>query len=315
MYIICGLSRLKTNNTQMKNTIFSFLTVAAGLIFSLLIFVSYVDKDIDKKDYNLPQLVKSVSLDKTFNFAGEEIPLNQDTRERLDREMLVNSYWQSSTLLNIKRAKKFFPVIEKILQEEKVPNDFKYLAVAESGLRNLRSSAGAKGYWQFMKAAAKDFGLEVNREVDERYHLEKSTRAACKYIKQLKERFGSWVNAAAAYNMGPTNFSKQLKAQKEKSYFDLNLGEETSRYVFRLVAMKEILNSPESFGFYVDVDQEYEPLGNTYNVLVEETIPDMGEFAHQKGTTYRMLKYHNPWLIDSKLTVKKNKYFIKIPRK
>lgn len=263
----------------------------------------------------LPQVVKSIKLDRGFSFAGEPMPINQDTRERIDRELTVNAYWHSSTLLNIKLAHKYLPEIERILREEGVPEDFKYLAVAESGLRNVSSPAGAKGYWQFRSLAAKEFGLEVNSEVDERYHLEKSTRAAAKYIKQLHKRFGNYTNAAAAYNVGPTRFSKELSAQGETSYYNLNLNSETSRYVFRLMALKEILSRPEDFGFYLDPADRYYSEDNLMTVLVEETVPSWKDFAHRHGLTYRMLKYHNPWIIDSKLTVKHNKYHVKVPRR
>jgi hypothetical protein len=315
----------------MNKNIYSFFGLASGLIFSFFMFVSYVNKDETKVDtikatdvivekaisgeYNLPQKVKSVPLTKEFTFAGEIIPVNIDTRERLDREILVNSYWQSSTLLNIKLAKKHFPVIERILKEEGVPDDFKYLSVIESGLRNVSSYAGAKGYWQFMKAASSDYGLEINSEVDERYHLEKSTRAAAKYLKSLHKSFGSWLDAAAAYNMGASNLKNQLKTQNESNYFDLNLGEETSRYVFRMVAVKEILQNPEDFGYYIDENQHYDLIENYYEMQITESIPSLGDFAHKYGTTYRLLKYYNPWLIDSKLTVKNNTYVIKIPKK
>ncbi len=263
----------------------------------------------------LAQVIKGVDTHGAFDWAGQALPNNFDVRERLDRELLVNSYWQSNTLLYLKKAHRYFPLIERILREEGVPEDFKYLAVAESGLMHVSSSARARGFWQFRKLAAKEFGLEVNDEVDERFHVEKSTRAAAKYLKQLHRRFGNWINASAAYNVGPTNFAKILKAQGEESFFDLNLNAETSRYIFRLVAIKEIMKNPNAFGFYLDEQHKYAPMDSYYEVRVDKSVPSWKNFASQYGISYRMLKVYNPWLRDNKLTVKKNVYQIKIPKK
>ncbi len=263
---------------------------------------------------NLPQQIYSVDLNKAYDWCGEILPSNYDVKERLDRELSVNAYWQSNTLLNIKMSNRFFPVIERVFAEQGVPDDFKYLAVAESNLRNVSSPANAKGYWQFRKLAAKEFGLEVNDEVDERYHIEKSTLAAAKYIKQLKKRFGTWTDAAAAYNIGPTRYKKIRTEQKEDNYYNLNLNSETSRYVFRLIAFKEIMSSPQDFGFYIQQEEKYPTFENTYEVKVDKSVASWPDFAKQYGISYRTLKFYNPWLIDTKLTVKKNTYFIKIPR-
>ncbi|NNE27357.1 MAG: lytic transglycosylase domain-containing protein [Saprospiraceae bacterium] len=262
----------------------------------------------------LPQIIEPVDLNKGFEFAGEKMPDNFDTKERLDRELSVNAYWHSSTLLNIKAANRYFPVIESILKANNIPDDFKYLAVAESNLRNVSSPASAKGFWQFRKLAAKEMGLEVNSEVDERYHVEKATEAACKYLKKLHKRFGNWTNAAAAYNVGPTNFSRILEKQGEGSFYDLNLNDETSRYVFRLIAMKEIMSTPDKFGFYLDTYEKYPPLGAYKNVTVDKSVPSWGDFAKEHNITYRMLKIYNPWLRDTKLTVINNTYQVKIPK-
>lgn len=301
----------------MKNTIGNFGLVVT-VLFSFFLLNSSV-KDETPKQVNvnaansLPQVVKPPKINGELFFANEKVPINVDTRERLDREFLVNSYYHSSSVIAMKNASRYFPVIDRILTEEGVPLDFKYLSVAESNLSNVISSAGARGFWQFMKGASKDYGLEINSEVDERYHLEKSTRAAAKYLRKLKEQFGSWVNAAAAYNMGPGNMRRQMNAQGESSFYDMNLNSETSRYVFRLVAIKEIMSNPSNFGFYLDEEDEYDPW-STYDVEVTESIPDLGEFARKHGVSYRILKYYNPWLIDNKLTVVKNTYYIKFPR-
>lgn len=298
----------------MKKILYA-LMVLLVLSGSLIGFSAFSDSPLAEKITNfLPQVIKSIYLPEQINFCGEIVPLNIDTQERLDRELSVNAYWHSSTLLNIKLANKYLPIIEQILAEEQVPQDFKYLAIAESGLRNVSSHAGARGIWQFMKLAAKEYKLEVNSEVDERLHLEKSTRAACKYIKYLKNRFGTWTNAAAAYNVGPTKFNSERKLQKQESYYDMNLNQETARYVFRLIALKEILKAPESYGFYIDPNEKYSPNDDYYEVTVDKSVANWADFAEEKGISYRMLKYYNPWLIDSKLTVKNNVYQIRIPK-
>jgi hypothetical protein len=298
---------------------YSIFSIVAGLIFTALITLSYtsegtIEEEKIEESFDLPQVIKPIKLKKSYTWAGEVIPENIDSRERLDRELLVNSYWQSATLLNLKMANKFFPIIERVLSEEGVPDDFKYLAVAESSLRNVSSSAAAKGYWQFRKLAATEWGLEVNGEVDERYHIEKSTRAAAKYLKWLKKKFGTWSNAAASYNVGPTNFTRLQKSQGEDSYFDMNINEETSRYVYRLIAIKEIMSDPTAYGFYLDQEDLYPALDDSYIVEVESTVPSWKEFASKYGVSYRDLKYYNPWLIDTKLTVKSKKYFVRIPK-
>ncbi len=277
---------------------------------TFMMFVSYTSNDVI---YDLGQVVKPPRMRSSYEFAGEQIPMNIDTKERLEKELLTNSYFHTSTTLAIKNASRFFPMIEKILAEEGVPDDFKYLAVAESNLSNATSPAGAKGLWQFMKGTGLEYGLEVGADIEERFHYEKSTRAACKYLKTLKSQSGSWVNAAASYNMGFGNFSKNKSAQLENSYFDMNLNEETSRYVFRIIALKEILNDPTAFGFFVDEDRKNEPYTNLKEVLIESNIENLGEFAHQNKITYRMLKYYNPWLIDNKVVYKGKPYKVLIP--
>ena len=299
----------------MQKFFYSF-SLISGAIFTLLIFVSYSEKPAEiKETHTLPQVIKAVKYNKVYTFAGEEIPSdNFDLMERLDREILVNSYWHSNTIQTMKLANRYFPVMDKVLAENGVPLDFKYLAVAESGLRNVSSPAAAKGIWQFRKLAAKEWGLEVNDQVDERYHLEKATEAACKYLKRLHSRFGNWANAAAAYNVGPTKFSKLLKAQGEAHYYDLNINQETSRYFFRLAAIKEIFENPQSYGFYLEAQDKYKPLDDYYEVVVDKSVPSWSEFSKKYGVSYRMLKIYNPWLRDTDLTVIKNTYKVKIPK-
>ncbi len=303
------------NNYQKYKKFFPVFGFVSGMIFSGLIFVSSQSKSIGEVFTELNQRIITVRPNKQINFAGEPMPINEDTRERLDRELSVNAYWQSATLLNLKMAQKHFPVIERILKENGIPDDFKYAAIAESGLRNVSSSASAKGYWQFMKTAAGEMGLEISEDVDERMHLEKSTKAACDYIKQLYKRFGTWTDAAGAYNVGPTMYAKSLTEQNEKGYYDLNINDETSRYVFRIMAIKEILSHPETYGYFVEDDDKYFPHPEYKEINITSSISSLSDFAHEHAITYRMLKYYNPWLITGKLNVPAGKtYTIKIPK-
>ncbi|MBK8700496.1 MAG: lytic transglycosylase domain-containing protein [Saprospiraceae bacterium] len=296
-----------------QNQFLGGIFLGALLVLGSLLGLSYTSPKVMPPIYELPQLVRPPKLGSSFSFAGENIPMNVDTRERLERELLLNAYHHTSTVLALKNANRYFPMIERILREEGIPEDFKFLAVAESNLTNATSSSGAKGLWQFMKGTAGDYGLEVNTEVEERFHYEKSTRAAAKFIKMLKNKTGSWINAAAAYNMGLAALNKSLEAQDERSFFDVNLNEETSRYIFRIVALKEIMCNPEGFGYYVDEDQKYGPHKGLNEVEVVAPIENLSELAHKYGISYRLLKYYNPWLIDTKLTGKDKKYVLLIP--
>jgi len=264
-----------------------------------------------------PQSIRSINLDKDYDFCGEKLPMNNfDVRQRLDAELLRNVYYHSSTILAIKRANALFPIIEPILREEGVPEDLKYLAVAESNLSNAVSPAGARGVWQFMKSAAEQYGLEVNDEVDERYHLEKATRAACRYLRRQKELLGSWMLAAAAYNGGPARISTEMEKQRARSFFDLNLAaDETMRYPFRIVALKEVMQNPEHYEYYIDKEHLYTPLPPHKVVTVDGPVASWADFAAEHGVSYRMFKLYNPWLIDNKLTNKARKtYEVRVPR-
>jgi membrane-bound lytic murein transglycosylase D len=249
-----------------------------------------------------------------IDFAGEPTPLQMnDVRERLDRELLINANLDATTLLIIKRANRVFPIIEPILKMYNVPDDFKYLAVIESGLVNAVSPAGARGVWQFMPLTAKEKGMEVNDMVDERYHLEKSTEAACKYLLEAKAKFGNWTLAAASYNGGMTGVNKQIEMQQVSTYYDLLLNDETSRYVFRILALKEIMKNPDKFGFNVNLDEMYVNLPSKV-ITVDTTISDLATFAKAQGINYKILKIHNPWLRDKKLiNQNRKKYDIVIP--
>lgn len=302
----------------------ALIIIGALFIASTLIYaVQVTDKEIvdqtteeGKKDPNAKYGVHALDIPDNLSFAGEEVPLKDpDIRERLDRELLVNTYWQSNALLLIKRSKKFFPVIEPILKEYGIPDDFKYLAVAESGLQNVISPARATGYWQLLKATAKEHGLEVNANVDERYHIKKSTEAACKYLKKARERFGSWTMAAAVYNIGQGNLVKQLERQKEDDYYDLLWGEETGRYVFRIMALKEIISNPEKYDFYLDEDDFYKAIP-TFDVEIDTPVANFADFAKEHEINYKILKIHNPWLREAFLNnASRKKYQIAIPEK
>jgi len=258
--------------------------------------------------------IYAIEVPGRLDFAGEPVSLEKfDVRERFDREILVNTYWQSQTMLFFKRANRWFPVIEPILQEQGVPDDFKYLALIESGLMNVVSPAGATGFWQILAGTARDLGLEVNDKVDERYHVEKSTMAACKYLKDLKQRFGSWTMAAAAYNVGHSRLDRIIQTQKVRDYYDLHLNEETSRYMFRILAVKQIFSDPKGSGFFFRDEDLYPPL--QYNTVeVDTTVTNLTDFAFLHNTTYKELRLFNPWLRDYDLPNRsRKKYRVKIP--
>jgi hypothetical protein len=251
-----------------------------------------------------------------LDFAGEETPLKiSDVKERLDRELLVNINLHATTILAIKRANRAFPVIEPILKKNGIPDDFKYLAVIESGLVNVVSPAGARGVWQFMPETAKERGMEVNENVDQRYDLVKSTEAACRYFLSAKAKFGSWTLAAASYNGGMSGVNKQIDIQKVSNYYDLLLTEETSRYVFRILALKEIMKNPVKYQYNILPGDMYESLP-TRTIEIDSSITDLAAFAKGQGINYKILKIHNPWLRENKLINDNGKkYQIEIPLK
>ena len=260
--------------------------------------------------------VYPVDIPDELEFAGEKVPVNYfDIRESLDMELLVNAYWQSHTMLLIKRANRFFPVIEPILRENGLPEDFKYIAVAESDLTNAISPAQAVGFWQFVKPTAVEYGLEVNDEIDERYHLERSTAAACEFLKESYKLYGNWTMTAASYNAGRRGLNRQVERQKEDNYYDLLLNDETARYIYRLLALKLILNDPGKYGFIVEEEDLYH-LIPCHQVTINGPVEDFADFAKEHGTSYKMLKMFNPWLRDNKLTNQKGKvYHINLPQK
>ncbi|MBS2100345.1 lytic transglycosylase domain-containing protein [Carboxylicivirga linearis] len=293
----------------------STAAIAIMLAFQLFTFSSEPEP-IRTEESNLSDYaIYSLDIPSKMTFAEELIPIERyDVMESFDRELLVNTYWQSQTVLFIKRANRYFPVIEPILKENGVPEDFKYLALIESSLMpRAQSPAGAVGFWQFLKATGKEYGLEINGEVDERYHIEKATEAACRYLKKMYDHYGSWTLSAAAYNAGRTGINRQLSRQKVDNYFDLLLNEETGRYVYRILAIKEILSQPDFYGFHVKKDDLYQPL-HTINIEINDKISSFPDFAIEHNITYKELKDLNPWLRDTYLSNSSKKtYSIKLP--
>ena len=295
-----------------------FAIIAAGILIGTL-FISASKDEVDNEIQNLNEELKysvfPIHQPEELEFAGEKVPLGYfDVKEDLDRELLINVYWQSHTMLLIKRANRYFPVIESVLRKHGLPADLKYIAVAESDLTNSVSPDQAVGFWQFLDGTAKDYRLEVNDEVDERYHIERSTEAACIFLKESYQRYGSWTMAAASYNMGRSGLEEQIGRQKTSYYYDLLLNEETGRYVYRLLAMKLILSNPEEYGFYAEEKDLY-PLIPTYEVTVDGTVEDFADFASKYGINYKILKMFNPWLREKQLlNPQKQTYYIQIPK-
>jgi hypothetical protein len=298
------------------------------LIFSCDQFKNNEVKEFDRvqieKENTLtsPELTNSTStlpfktprVPDTVYFADEVIPLlDVDLRERFDRELVVNNFWHSNTMFYFKRANRWFPVMKPILEEHGIPFDFVYLAVIESGLTQAISPSNAVGFWQFLKETAQDYGLLVNQYVDERKNIEKSTNAACKYLNKAFEKFGSWSLAAAAYNRGKGGINSDLNSQNVESFFDLHLNEETSRYVFRILAVKYIMENPSDFGFEI-LDSELYPIIKTQKIKIEESIPDLVEWSQSLGFNYKIIKKLNPWILQKELPVYSNSsLYIEIP--
>ena len=287
----------------------NILLFSAGIIIGSGLFFRFTDKES-----STTSIENHIYIPTNLNFCGESVPTEiVDVKERMDREFLININLHSSTSLIIKRANKFFPIIEPILKKNGIPDDFKYLCVIESALANATSSAGAKGFWQFMPATAKEYNLEVSSTVDERNHLEKATEAACKYLKRAHNKFGNWTLVAASYNRGMGGIENQLNVQGVSDYYDMYLTEETSRYVFRILALKEIMQNADKYGYKLPSDALYRNV-KTKSVAVNTSIPNLQTWALEQGINYKTLKYHNPWLIDTSLTVASGKtYDIIIP--
>jgi membrane-bound lytic murein transglycosylase D len=298
----------------LRSLSFLLFLFSLGLAIQLFSFFTADKNNPEGSRFETEYAIYALDIPDSLEFAGEPVPMeNFDAWESYDREILVNTYWQSQTLLFIKRANRYFPVIEPILEEYGIPDDFKYLALAESGLTNALSPAGAVGYWQFLRGTARDYGLEVNEEVDERYHLEKSTVAACRFLLESYTNYESWTMTAASYNAGRRGINNQINIQKETDYYDLLLNEETQRYVFRILAIKSILEDPVKFGFHLEEKDLYHPV-KWVNVPVDSGVTDFAVFAKEFNTNYKMLKYLNPWLRRPYLTNSQGRtYIIRLP--
>ena len=308
--------RMKRNTQRIADVIIVFaLTILSLFTFSF--FKTHKSGEAPpeyKNDFHKRYSIYALALPDSLSFSEEQVPMqNIDIREALDKELLVNTYWQSHTILLIKRANKYFPIIEPILKQQGVPDDFKYLAVAESDLTNVVSPANAVGIWQFLESTGEEYGLEVNDEVDERYHLEKSTEAACKYFKQAYSKYHNWTLVAASYNMGMKGLNTQLEKQLQDNYYDLLLNDETARYVYRILALKLILTNPVQYGFKIDDSDMYTEIPS-YEIEVDTSIENIAEFAKSYSTNYKIIKKLNPWLRNSVLKNDAGKsYSIKIP--
>lgn len=259
--------------------------------------------------WNVPQLPEQIS------FAGEKVPMGRwDVKEKFDKEFLQNYFSQGAVIYLIKLANRNFPVISERLRANGVPDDFKYLCIAESNMQSwATSSSGAVGYWQFLKGTASGYGLEANAQVDQRRDLIKSTDAACRYLKAAYAKFGNWTAAAASYNCGMGGYASRAAFQRTKNYYDLQLPEETNKYVFRILTFKYLIENADKLGFNVGDDDLYPPVP-TRTVVVTSAIADLAKFAIDNGTTYKMLINLNPWLRGKSLSVSKGKtYTIKLP--
>jgi len=298
----------------------SLVAISAVMVIAVFVFIVSQGFNNVGKNYGKAEVADTVFFNKPYKlpenvtFAGERMPLeNFDTRESLDREILTSAYRHSSTIMIIKRANRYFPVIEKILAEYKVPDDFKYLVAAESEFLNVVSPAGATGFWQIMAETGREAGMEINSVVDERYDLEKSTRFACDFFLKSYEKYSNWTLTAASYNGGRASLDEQIRIQKENNYYNLLLNEETARYIFRAVAYKLVINDPERFGFTIKKEEMY-PRLDYFEVNVDTAVNDFSAFAKRYGTNYKLLKFLNPWLRKPYLTQRPGKvYKIKVP--
>ncbi len=294
----------------MKKAIIALTTIA--VLFVVIELFTFSTKG---EKYPFYMIFKDFKISPDINFCGEPVPFqSDDIRERFDREILKNAYWQSETIMYFKRAKRWFPVIEPILKQYGLPDDLKYVSIIESGLVNVVSPAGATGFWQIMERTGKEYGMEIREEVDDRYDVEKSTHAACKYFRSAYRKFKSYTAAAASYNMGMGGLASKMDEQGVNSYYDLLLNTETSRYVFRILSYKEIFNNPKYYGYDPDEIDGYPPY-DVYQVKIDSTIPDLMKYALEKNSNYKILKTLNPWLRERRLTVKNGMtYTLKLPK-
>ncbi len=294
----------------MKKVLITLSTIA--LLFVVIELFTFSTKG---EKYPFSIIFKDFKISPDINFCGEPVPFqSDDIRERFDREILKNAYWQSETIMYFKRAKRWFPIIEPILKQYGLPEDLKYVAIIESGLVNVVSPAGATGFWQIMERTGKEYGMEIREEVDDRYDVEKSTHAACKYFRSAYRKFKSYTSAAASYNMGMAGLASKMEEQGVSSYYDLLLNMETSRYVFRILSYKAIFNDPKYYGYDPDDIDGYPPY-DVYTVKIDSTIPDLMKYALTVNSNYKILKTLNPWLRERRLSVRNGStYMLKLPK-
>jgi membrane-bound lytic murein transglycosylase D len=304
--------------TPNRKSIFTVFVMTGTIVIILSIAASFkgfgTNQVMQHKPFDSVYTIRPYKMPENVTFAGERMPLdNFDTKESLEREILISAYRHSSTILIIKRANRYLPMIEKILKENDIPDDFKYLAAAESEYSNMISPVGATGFWQIMPETGREDGMEINTVVDERYDVEKSTQFACDFFRKSYEKYGNWTLAAASYNGGRAGLDEQIEIQNQHNYYDLLLNEETARYIFRAVAYKLVITDPVAYGFNIGKDDLYPEL-KFYEVKVDTSIASFSAFANKFGTNYKILKLLNPWLRKPYLTPKPNKeYIIKIP--
>ena len=302
----------------MKKKHFYFLGIAVLFLVASQLFMYSTDlnseDELHQQQFNMKYGIFAIVQPEDLNFAGEEIPIySSEIWERIDKQLLKNTYWQSNTMLYFKKAHKYFPVIEPILKQYNIPDDFKYLAVIESGLDNAISPAGAAGFWQILKGTGREYGLEVNSAIDERYNLEKATVVACEYLQGSYNKFGNWTMAAASYNMGKNGARRKIKEQASNNYYNLYLNSETSQYVFRIIAIKEIMQNPRKYGFMFR-DKDLYTMPNYKTIAVDSTIANLSDFAKSHNINYKLLKQFNPWLRAKSLPDKsRREYILKIP--
>lgn len=293
----------------------TFLSFAIGLIAGIFILsqLAFTTNKENKEGSVAPVFVLP-KVPGQMNFAGEPVPLDRrEVNEAFDRELIYNYGNPAHISYILKLSTRFFPIIEKRLKENGVPDDFKYLCVAEGNLQNMISRVGAIGFWQFMSNTARGFNLEVNDNVDERYDVIKSTDAACKYLKNAYARFGSWTAAAASYNCGQGAYNQQATFQQTKYYYDLNLPDETNQYLFRILTIKYLMSNAKEMGYTVNNENGYHPY-DTKPVMVTTTISNLAQWALDHKTNYKMLRLLNPWIRGRSLAVSKNKsYTIQLP--
>lgn len=305
-----------------KRNILTITSVAVGCtaLIVAVVFICIKNRALAKENENLKAMnhynnvLAPPPLPEKIDFMGEDVPLDDHSvREALDRELTAICYQHSTTLLCLKRSARWFPVIERILKEEGLPDDFKYLCVTESSLSNAISPAKAVGFWQFLQSTAQSYGLEVSEGVDERYNIEKATRAACKYLRNSKNRLGTWSLAAAAYNMGENGVANSIAAQSVQSYWDTYFNPETARYVYRILAYKLVFENPHIYGVQITEQEKYQPIACIEDTITS-SVPDWYEYCKEKGITYKQFKEFNPWCRARKLTVSNGKsYIILIP--